>query len=448
MSSTTEFACGPDASSIMSVTSLVIKQLENAAKDVSRHHIHLLADKYSFDAEEAIEWLDIVAPLSLEEKKMARKAKADDASSTDSKKKTIPLPWMGMVSADCCQAIAYNYGLFTQCQKKKVSTFYCAACEKASKETSTGAPPCGTVAERLAQPIWADYKDSKNRQPVPYAKVLYKLKLTLEEAIASAEAKGIVIPEQHLGVYEPPAGKGKKEKVVDASGNVFDAVVAGSVDGSTGSKGRKLSPEEKLAREEKRKAEKEQKATEAATKKKHENDAKALAAIGRTLLQLVDEGIPIDIAQAAIDKHNETLAKKAELTAKREAEKAIKKAEKDAEKEVKKAEKEKEKEAKKAEKEAAKKGTVKPIASASVVASAPQPIAVAPATTQSVKVQRINLAGEVGKKGQEGFIYLKDSENKVYNADTKEEIGMWNGTQIVFTEADVEAEEAEEEETI
>ncbi len=439
MSSTTEFACGPDASSIMSVTALVIKQLENAAKDVSRQHIHLLADKYSFDAEEAIEWLDIVAPLSLEEKKMARKAKADDASSTDSKKKTIPLPWMGMVSADCCQAIAYNYGLFTQCQKKKVSTFYCAACEKASKETSTGNPPCGTVAERLAQPIWADYKDSKNRQPIPYAKVLYKLKFTLEEAIASAEAKGIVIPEQHLGIYEPPVGKSKTVKTVDASGNVFDAVVAGSVDGSTSSKGRKLSPEEKLAREEKRKAEKEQKAAEAATKKKHENDAKALAAIGRSLIQLVDEGIPISIAQAAIDKHNETLAKKAELTAKREAEKAIKKAEKDAEKEAKKAEKEAEKEAKKAEKEAAKKGTVKPIASAP--APAPQPVAVAPAP-QSVKVQRINLAGEVGKKGQEGFIYLRDHENKVYNAETKEEVGMWNGTQIVFIEAE------EEEETI
>jgi hypothetical protein len=207
-----------------------------------------------------------------------------------------------------------------------------------------------------------------------------------------------------------------------------------------------LSPEEKLAREEKRKAEKEQKATEAATKKKHENDAKALAAIGRTLIQLTDEGIPYEIAVAAIDKHNETLAKKAELTAKREAEKAIKKAEKDAEKEAKKAEKEAEKEAKKAEKEAAKKGTVKPIASVAS-APAPQPIAVAPAPTQSIKVQRINLAGEVGKKNQVGFIYFRDSENKVYN-EAKEEIGMWNGTQIVFAEVEVEAEETEEEETI
>jgi hypothetical protein len=41
----------------------------------------------------------------------------------------------------------------------------------------------------------------------------------------------------------------------------------------------------------------------------------------------------------------------------------------------------------------------------------------------------------------EGFIYLRDSNNVVYNADTKEMIGNWDGTQIVF-------DDAEEEETI
>ncbi len=437
MSSATEFACAPDASSVMTVTALVIKQLENAAKDVSRQHVKLLADWYSFDAEEAIKRLEIEAPLTLEEKKMARKAKAEgDDSSTDSKKKTVPLPWMGVVNPDCCQAIAYNYGLFTQCQKKKVGTFYCAACTKAAAETVIGAPPCGTVADRLAA---TEYKDSKGRVPVEYGKVLYKLKLTLEDAVEAATAKGLVIPTYHMNVYEPPAGKGKKgEKMVDAEGNEFDAMVAGSVASSTSSKGRKLSPEEKLAREEKRKAEKAEKDAAAALKKKHETDAKALAAIGRNLEQLVAEGIPEDIAQAAIDKYNETNAKKAEAQAKRDAEKAIKKAEADAKKAQAKAQKEAEKEAKKAEKEAAKKGTVKPAAVVAAPAVAPAPVAAAPA---AVKVTRINAAGEVGKKGQEGFIYLRDSNNVVYNADTKEIIGNWNGTQIVF-------DDAEEEETL
>jgi hypothetical protein len=420
----------------MTVTALVIKQLENAAKDVSRQHVKLLADWYSFDAEEAIKRLEIEAPLTLEEKKMARKAKAEgDDSSTDSKKKTVPLPWMGVVNPDCCQAIAYNYGLFTQCQKKKVGTFYCAACTKAAAETVIGAPPCGTVADRLAA---AEYKDSKGRVPVEYGKVLYKLKLTLDDAVEAATAKGLVIPTHHMNVYEPPKGK-KGEKMVDAEGNEFDAMVAGSVASSTSSKGRKLSPEEKLEREEKRKAEKAEKDAAAALKKKHETDAKALAAIGRTLIQLTDEGIPFEIAQAAIDKYNETNAKKAEAQAKRDAEKAIKKADADAKKAEAKAQKDAEKEAKKAEKEAAKKGTVKP---AAVVAApvAPAPVAAAPAPVK-VSVTRINATGEVGKKGMEGFIYLRDSNNVVYNADTKEMIGNWDGTQIVF-------DDAEEEETI
>lgn len=442
MSSATEFACGPDATSVMTVTALVIKQLENAAKDVSRQHVKLLADWYSFDAEEAIKRLEIEAPLTLEEKKMARKAKAEgDDSSTDSKKKTVPLPWMGVVNPDCCQAIAYNYGLFTQCQKKKVGTFYCAACTKAAAETVIGAPPCGTVADRLAT---TEYKDSKGRVPVEYGKVLYKLKLTLEDAVEAATAKGLVIPTHHMNVYEPPAGKGKKgEKMVDAEGNEFDAMVAGSVASSTSSKGRKLSPEEKLEREEKRKAEKAEKDAAAALKKKHETDAKALAAIGRNLDQLVAEGIPVEIAQAAIDKYNETNAKKAEAQAKRDAEKAIKKAEADAKKAEAKAQKDAEKEAKKAEKEAAKKGTVKSaVVAAPAVAPAPVAAAAPAPAPAGVKVVRINAAGEVGKKGMEGFIYLRDSNNVVYNADTKEIIGNWNGTQIVFEDAE------EEEETI
>jgi hypothetical protein len=426
-----------DAASIMSVTALVIKQLENAAKDVSRQHIHLLADKYSFDAEEAIEWLDIVAPLSLEEKKMARKAKAEgDASSTDSKKKTIPLPWMGMVTPDCCQAIAYNYGLFTQCQKKKVGTFYCAACTKAAAETAVGAPPCGTIADRVSQPIWADYKDSKDRQPVPYAKVLYKLKISLDEAVVYASEKGIVIPAQHMGVYEPPVSKGKK--AVDANGTegLFDSLVENSSSGTSTSKGRKLSPEEKLEKEEKRKAEKAEKDAAAALKKQHESIAKSFAEIGKDLNAIMAEGVPQEIAQAAIDKHAEKEAKKAEAQAKRDAEKAIKKAEADAKKAEAKAQKD-------AEKEAKKKGTVKPAVAAT---PAPAPVAAVAAAAaapveQGVVVKRINAAGEIGKKGQPGYIYLRDSNNVVYDADTKEEIGIWNGTEIAFTSQIDEEEE-------
>jgi DNA polymerase III gamma/tau subunit len=267
--------------------------------------------------------------------------------------------------------------------------------------------------------------------------VLYKLKISLDEAVDYASDKGVVIPTQHMGVYEPPVSKGKK--AVDANGTegLFDSLVENSSSGTSTSKGRKLSPEEKLEKEEKRKAEKAAKDAAAALKKQHESIAKSFAEIGKDLNAIMAEGVPQEIAQAAIDKHAEKEAKKAEAQAKRDAEKAIKKAEADIKKAEAKAQKD-------AEKEAKKKGTVKPAVAAT---PAPAPVAAvaaaaAPAPVeQGVVVKRINAAGEIGKKGQPGYIYLRDSNNVVYDADTREEIGIWNGTEIVFTSQIDEEEE-------
>ena len=445
--------------SSLSVTALVIKQLENAAKDVSRQHINLLAEKYSFNAAEAIAFLDIKAPLTLEEKKMARKAKAEgDESSSSNKKKAIPLPWMGMVDPNCCQAITYNYGLFTQCPKKKTGTSYCAGCEKSCSETATSEPPCGTVSKRIAT---ADYTDSKGRKPTQYGKVLHKLKIEMSDAIAFATEKGFTIPDCHLEEYVPPAdskGRPKKGDKEVTSEGLFDSLVENSST-TSGSKGKKLSPEEKIAREEKRKAEKAEKEQAAVLKKQHENTAKALAAIGKDIDAIVAEGIPQEIAQIAVQKYNEQQEKKVELAAKREAEKAEKKKLADEKKALEKAEKEAKKAAEKeakialakatAEAKKANKATNKPIevsavaqASASTDAKAKAPEAPAVA----VKVQRITINGEIVKKGVAGGDYLRDSNNIVYNADTREAIGTWKENKIVFDTASEEKEEEEYEE--
>ena len=445
--------------SSLSVTALVIKQLENAAKDVSRQHINLLAEKYSFNAAEAIAFLDINAPLTLEEKKMARKAKAEgDDSSSSNKKKVIPLPWMGMVDPNCCQAITYNYGLFTQCPKKKAGTAYCAACEKSCAETATSEPPCGTVSKRIAT---ADYVDSKGRKPTQYGKVLHKLKIAMADAIVFATEKGFTIPDCHLEEYVPPADskgrpkKGDKEVTAGTEG-LFDSLVENSSTTSGSTKGKKLSPEEKLARENKRKEEKEEKEKAAALKKGYENTAKALAAIGRDVQAIVAEGIPEEIALAVIDKYNEAQSKKAELAAKREAEKAEKKKLADEKKALEKAEKEAKKAAEKeakialakatAEAKKATKATNKPVqASTSADAKAvAQPQPEAPAV--AVKVQRININGDIVKRGTPGGDYLRDSNNIVYNADTREPIGTWKENKIVFDMASEEKEEEEYEE--
>lgn len=438
--------------SALSVTALVVKQLENAAKDVSRQHINLLAQKYNFNAEEAIAFLDINAPLTLEEKKMARKAKAEgDASSAD-KKKVIPLPWMGMVDPNCCQAIAYNYGLFTQCPKKKAGTAFCTACEKSCSESSVGAPQCGTVQARIAETNWAEYTDSKNRKPTAYGKVLHKLKIEMSDAIAFASEKGFTIPDCHLEEYVPPTTKKSGKEVTAGTDGLFDSLVENSSTTSS-TKGKKLSPEEKIAREEKRKQDKAEKDLAATQKKQHESTAKALAAIGKDVEAIVAEGIPEAIAQSAVDKYNESQTKKAEMAAKREIEKAEKKKLADEKKAQEKAEKEAKKNAEKEAKVALAKATAEAKKNAKKQPEQPQPQAQAVAQPQAqasavaVKVQRITITGEVVKKGVAGGDYLRDSNNVVYNADTREIIGSWSTTEnkIVFnTSSDEEEEEYEE----
>lgn len=405
----------------MPVTSIVTKQFENAALAVSKQHIEVLAKHYGFDFNEA---LALLPEVQVEVKKMERKSKAaassdatDSSTSSKEKVKAIPLPWMGLVNPGCCQGIVFNYGLFNQCQKKKVAdSLYCTACKKDADAESTGVPKCGNVNARMAVG-WQEYKDSKGRSPTDYNKVLHKLKTTLDAAIEYAATQGRIIPECYTaaGEYVAPV-KGGKAVVATADG---EASIASSTN-----KGKKLTPEEKEKRAADRKAASEAKAAAEADKKKYTATAKSFADIGKTLEEIMAEGVPQDIAELAIKKHQDMLAKKAEIAAKRALDKATKKAEPKAAK------------------------AVEAQAVASVVQT--QTVAAASAVPEvATKVMRITINGTVVKKGTPGGDYLRDSNNVVYSAATSEPIGNWDVTsnKIIFNAPSEEVEE-EEYETI
>jgi hypothetical protein len=389
------------SASTMSVTSLVLKQLENAATAASKQNISILAKHFGFDEAEALSLLDI----KVEEKKMAPKAKAV----TGEKAKFIPLPWMGMVNPICCQAIAFNYGLFTQCLKKKVDgQTYCASCQKEANGEASGKPKCGTINDRLAVTTWSDYKDSKGRSPLAYNKVLNKQKLTVADAVAYATSRGLVIPDIYIKDGDYVAEPIKKARA--------KAVVTSDTESVASSK----KEEKALASS--------QKALAKAEEKKQTTTARLLATAGKSVEQIVAEGISQTIAENAVKAHEEKVAKQqaaAQARAVKKQEAAQAKAEK--------------KEAVKLAKQDAKQSVsaeVKKEVSA-IVKEVKQ--------EQSVKVQRINLAGEVVKKGVTGGDYLRDTNNIVYNADTKEIIGKWSVDEkkIVFNEASSEVEEEE-----
>jgi hypothetical protein len=123
--------------------------------------IHNCADKYRFDANEAIEQNIPIVPT---EKKQNIKM--------------IPLPFTGVIDNTCCSVMNYNHGLYTQCTNKyyppitKNGHSYCLKCsEKSAKKNLS------YIEDRMVD----NFMGIEKKPLVPYAKVLKKVNITREE---------------------------------------------------------------------------------------------------------------------------------------------------------------------------------------------------------------------------------------------------------------------------
>jgi len=127
-----------------------------------------------------------------------------------------------------CGALCYNRGLFTACENdvgaevaEGVEVF-CGSCQKDISKNESGLPSCGTVKSRESVGLY-EFKDPKGRRPTHYMKVLDKMKVTQEEAMAAAEKLNIVIDPVHFGASVVSRGRPKKVKVAEvSSANVTD----------------------------------------------------------------------------------------------------------------------------------------------------------------------------------------------------------------------------------
>lgn len=405
----------------MTVTSLLVSQLENAALNLSRRCVIELARKYGFSADEALAFLNLGA-LSLEKKSMAKKSKDPNAPKTASKTKklSIPMPFCGEVNETICFGLKYNYGLFTQCSTAKMENGqFCASCQKEADESTNKKPINGTIQERAACADFMAFKDPKGRKTIQYCRILEKKGFSMEQAIEEATKLNINLPEVHLLVLPPlekkaEAGRPKTEGTAieaENTSDLFGNLVNNSENASATSSQKRvrLSKEEREIRDKNLAAEKEQKKINDALKKQQEVTAKALASIGKTLADLMEAGVPVDIADAAIGKHKEALKKKEEAAAKRKEEAALKKAQKS-----------------------------KPATNSSISTPTPTPIPtpVKEEEPKKVAVKRVTI---------NGIEYLKTPANILYIASTKEEAGTWDEiNQIIIPLAD--DEELEEEE--
>ena len=113
-------------------------------------------------------------------------------------KKVIVLPFNGDIMEGVCHGLKVNHGLHTQCMMKcsDSSSEYCNQCEKQCGKNSSGKPNNGTIEDRVAGGV--EYKDVRGRNPVAYATVMRKLKITREEVEAEVLRLNLVFDVTHF----------------------------------------------------------------------------------------------------------------------------------------------------------------------------------------------------------------------------------------------------------
>ena len=407
----------------IAVTELLMKTLENCAKDLASRCISEAASRHGFDASEEIRVLGL-ENLSLIRKQMAKKSvskgEKKEKKPKKEKKSVFPMPFVAeLTDIAGCQGLAYNRGLFTQCTKKRMENGnYCKGCQTEADKNASGCPDCGTVESRLATGLY-EFKDPKGRSPISYVKVLEKLKLSVLTAEEESGKLNIDIPEEHFVVVEKSSSKQKKESVARGRPKKTGAVEADNVTDLFAKLSAEGEGEDEVIEDGE---DKPVKASSKQTKAKLSDEEKAAkkAALEeeRAIKKAERE------AKLALEKAEREEKRKAEAElkkAEREAKLAAEKAEREAKRLAEKAERDSKKAAEKAEKEANKGSKGKKSAAKEETKAAPEPVvkpAAAPAPAPAkVSVSRIQIAGKA---------YLKSSTNILYDPNTKEEVGLWD----------------------
>ena len=133
---------------------------------------------------------------------------------------SIPIPFYGIVENDWCCGIKKNHGLYTQCPKMRpTNEDYCTVCMKQASNNADGKPNCGDIRERAEK--WSDkldYKPPGMKKEIPYANVMRKLNISVNEAqevVLKLEWKPI--PECHFVEKKVRRGRPKTKIVVEDS---------------------------------------------------------------------------------------------------------------------------------------------------------------------------------------------------------------------------------------
>ena len=168
------------------------------SKKIMSWCVKKLSEKYGFVEEEALEYLE---GCEMKKEKAAKREVPE-----------FPLPYCGEVCEEWCKAVKYNRGLMTQCTNKyKSGEMYCTTCAK-SLDSETGKPAFGVITERGEE----DWKSPGGKYPVKYANVMPKLKyknepLTQEMVELEVAKLGWTVPSDQF-IPSPKGRVAKKAK--------------------------------------------------------------------------------------------------------------------------------------------------------------------------------------------------------------------------------------------
>ena len=173
--------------------------------EVTQSVVVRLAERYSFDAMEALKSLDV-------EPSGERKGKKGVERMIPS----IPLPFCGVVNEDWCRGVRLNHGLHTQCTQSPGLGPHklCKTCAGQAAKNGTEQPTYGRIEDRVKHVKsgmeYNTWRDPNGKLVIPYSKIMTKLGITRSDAEAEAKKFGWNISEQHFVVTERSVGRPKK----------------------------------------------------------------------------------------------------------------------------------------------------------------------------------------------------------------------------------------------
>ena len=121
----------------------------------------------------------------------------------NTKDKEIILPFCGVINEDCCKAIVYNHGLYTQCTKKTKNEL-CSGCIKLKY---------GKIEDRLK--FEKDKFVTENgKKEIPYEKFMRKMGYSYEEVTKKLKQIGLSYDlTNNSKQKEQKKGRGRAKKV-------------------------------------------------------------------------------------------------------------------------------------------------------------------------------------------------------------------------------------------